>query len=131
MDAKTILIKIYIVAVKLSFGEAAHGLLQNLFVSKIMRNPLYYYKNQNRNSLFWRTPCDFFLVSILQARVQHTERAIDFLTKELKVCSQKEAAERVFFVSAKECLQARCKEQQGLSLQSKYCYVYETRVPII
>lgn len=53
-----------------------------------------------------------------QARIQHTERAIDFLVKELKVCSQKEAAERVFFISAKECLQARCKEQQGLSLQS-------------
>lgn len=57
---------------------------------------------------------------ISQARVQHTERAIDFLVKELKVCSQKEAADRVFFISAKECLQARCKEQQGLSLQSEF-----------
>lgn len=53
-----------------------------------------------------------------QARVQHTERAIDFLVEELKVCSQKEAAERVFFISAKECLQARCKEAQGQSLQN-------------
>ncbi|KAK7576456.1 hypothetical protein V9T40_012742 [Parthenolecanium corni] len=53
-----------------------------------------------------------------EARVQHTERAIDFLVKELKVCSQKEAAERVFFISAKECLLARTKEQEGLSLQS-------------
>lgn len=55
---------------------------------------------------------------MLQARTQHTERAIDFLVKELKVCSQKEAAERVFFISAKECLLARTKEQEGLSLQS-------------
>lgn len=59
------------------------------------------------------------LVSFIQARVQHTDRAIDFLVEELKVCSQKEAAERVFFISAKECLQARCKEQQGQSLQSE------------
>ncbi len=60
--------------------------------------------------------------SYSQARVQHTERAIDFLIKELKVCSQKEASERVFFISAKECLQARCNEQQGMSLQSNRIY---------
>jgi hypothetical protein len=57
-DSETIFIKIYVVAVKLSFGEAAHALLQNLFVSKIIRNPLNYHKNKNRNSLFRRTPCD-------------------------------------------------------------------------
>jgi hypothetical protein len=39
IDAKTIFIKIYVVAVKLSFGEVAHALAENLFVS-IMRNPL-------------------------------------------------------------------------------------------
>lgn len=45
---------------------------------------------------------------------QHQERCIDFLTKELKVCTNKEADERVFFVSARETLQARLQEQKGL-----------------
>ncbi|VEN51345.1 unnamed protein product [Callosobruchus maculatus] len=46
-----------------------------------------------------------------QVRRQHQERAIDFLVKELKVCSSKEAEERIFFISAKEVLQARLAEQ--------------------
>ncbi|XP_075156595.1 mitochondrial assembly regulatory factor isoform X2 [Haematobia irritans] len=46
---------------------------------------------------------------------QHTERCIDFLTKELKVTTEKEAAERVFFVSAREALQARIEEAKGNS----------------
>uniref|UniRef100_A0A336K1Q3 CSON010945 protein n=1 Tax=Culicoides sonorensis TaxID=179676 RepID=A0A336K1Q3_CULSO len=41
---------------------------------------------------------------------QHQERCVDFLTKELKVCTPKEAEERVFFVSARESL----NEQKGL-----------------
>ncbi|KAK9504963.1 hypothetical protein O3M35_009129 [Rhynocoris fuscipes] len=49
-----------------------------------------------------------------QVRAQHSDRAADFLVKELKVCSPKEANERIFFVSAKEVLQARLKEEQGL-----------------
>lgn len=48
-----------------------------------------------------------------QVRAQHQERAIDFLTKELKVYNPKDAEERVFFVSAKETLQARIQEQRG------------------
>ncbi|EDV92431.1 transmembrane GTPase Marf isoform X2 [Drosophila grimshawi] len=44
---------------------------------------------------------------------QHTERCIDFLTKELKVSNEKEAQERVFFVSARETLQARIEEAKG------------------
>lgn len=49
---------------------------------------------------------------MFQVRRQHQERAIDFLVKELKVCSSaKEAEERVFFISAKEVLQARLAEQ--------------------
>ncbi|XP_069681371.1 transmembrane GTPase Marf-like [Periplaneta americana] len=48
-----------------------------------------------------------------QVRGQHIERAVDFLVKELKVCTQKEANERIFFVSAKEALQARLQEQKG------------------
>uniref|UniRef100_A0A1B6CEP7 Dynamin-type G domain-containing protein n=1 Tax=Clastoptera arizonana TaxID=38151 RepID=A0A1B6CEP7_9HEMI len=49
-----------------------------------------------------------------QVRAQHLERAVDFLVKELKVCTEKEAQERVFFVSAKEVLQARLQEAKGL-----------------
>uniref|UniRef100_A0A2M3Z1T2 Putative transmembrane gtpase marf n=1 Tax=Anopheles braziliensis TaxID=58242 RepID=A0A2M3Z1T2_9DIPT len=47
-------------------------------------------------------------------KAQHQERCIDFLVKELKVATPKEAEERVFFVSARETLQARLKEQEGL-----------------
>ncbi|CAH0555303.1 unnamed protein product [Brassicogethes aeneus] len=46
-----------------------------------------------------------------QVRKQHQERAIDFLVKELKVCTPKEAEERIFFISAKEVLQTRLAEQ--------------------
>ncbi|BES91771.1 fzo-like conserved region [Nesidiocoris tenuis] len=49
-----------------------------------------------------------------QVRAQHLERAADFLVKELKVCSPKEANERIFFVSAKEVLQARLNEEKGM-----------------
>lgn len=48
---------------------------------------------------------------LLKVRRQHQERAIDFLVKELKVCTPKEAEERIFFISAKEVLQARLAEQ--------------------
>ncbi|XP_012221141.1 transmembrane GTPase Marf isoform X2 [Linepithema humile] len=48
-----------------------------------------------------------------QVRAQHQERAIDFLSRELKVYSLKDAEERVFFISAKETLQARMQEQRG------------------
>lgn len=47
-------------------------------------------------------------------KAQHQERCIDFLVKELKVATMKEAEERVFFVSARETLQARLKEAEGL-----------------
>lgn len=47
-------------------------------------------------------------------KAQHQERCVDFLVKELKVASGKEAEERVFFVSARETLQARLKEAEGL-----------------
>ncbi|XP_046835853.1 transmembrane GTPase Marf isoform X3 [Vespa crabro] len=48
-----------------------------------------------------------------EVRAQHQERAVDFLSKELKVYSPKDAEERVFFISAKETLQARMQEQRG------------------
>ncbi|XP_062138476.1 transmembrane GTPase Marf isoform X1 [Drosophila sulfurigaster albostrigata] len=50
---------------------------------------------------------------LAKVKSQHTERCIDFLTKELKVSNEKEAAERVFFVSARETLQARIEESKG------------------
>lgn len=56
---------------------------------------------------------------ILQVRAQHLERAVDFLVKELKVCTPKEANERIFFVSAKETLQARLNEEKGMPPHSK------------
>lgn len=46
-------------------------------------------------------------------RFQHQERCIDFLTKELKVSSLNEAKERVFFISARETLQARLQVAAG------------------
>ncbi|XP_043269908.1 transmembrane GTPase Marf isoform X2 [Venturia canescens] len=49
-----------------------------------------------------------------EVRAQHQERAIDFLAKELKVYSPKDAEDRIFFISAKETLQARMQEQRGL-----------------
>ncbi|XP_017880366.1 transmembrane GTPase Marf isoform X2 [Ceratina calcarata] len=48
-----------------------------------------------------------------QVRAQHQERAVDFLARELKVYTAKDAEERVFFISAKETLQARMQEQRG------------------
>ncbi|KAL0131158.1 hypothetical protein PUN28_002611 [Cardiocondyla obscurior] len=48
-----------------------------------------------------------------EVRAQHQERAVDFLSKELKVYNPKDAEERVFFISAKETLLARMQEQRG------------------
>lgn len=42
------------------------------------------------------------------------ERASDFLVNELKVVAKEQVAERIFFVSAKEVLQARLQEAKGL-----------------
>lgn len=53
----------------------------------------------------------------LQVRAQHTERESDFMVKELKVITKEQVAERIFFISAKEVLQARLQEQKGLPAQ--------------
>lgn len=68
--------------------------------------------------MFEKVGLTFLFILCLQVRAQHQERAIDFLTKELKVYNPKDAEERVFFVSAKETLQARLQEQKGLSAHS-------------
>ncbi|XP_057325570.1 transmembrane GTPase Marf isoform X2 [Microplitis mediator] len=46
-------------------------------------------------------------------RAQHQNIAVDFLARELKVYSPKDAEDRIFFISAKETLQARLQEQRG------------------
>ncbi len=54
-----------------------------------------------------------------QVRRQHLLRTVDFLVDELKVCATRtEAEQRVFFVSAKEVLQARINEFKGLPINS-------------
>ncbi|EFA09534.1 Transmembrane GTPase Marf-like Protein [Tribolium castaneum] len=61
-----------------------------------------------------------------QVRRQHQERAVDFLVKELKVCTPKEAEERIFFISAKEVLQARLAEQ-GQTVSTPLTEGFQTR----
>jgi mitofusin len=58
---------------------------------------------------------------MIKVRGQHLLRTVDFLVNELKVCGTRaEAEQRVFFVSAKEVLQARINEFKGLPINSKY-----------
>ncbi|KAK0394225.1 hypothetical protein QR680_000633 [Steinernema hermaphroditum] len=49
-----------------------------------------------------------------QVRQQHLTRFRQFLVNELKVCSFSEAVERIFFVSAREMLDARLKEKKEI-----------------
>ncbi|XP_023231334.1 mitofusin-2-like [Centruroides sculpturatus] len=49
-----------------------------------------------------------------KVRKQHMDRNVSFLVDELKVVSRQQAEDRVFFVSAKEVLQARLQQQKGL-----------------
>uniref|UniRef100_A0A1I8AWQ4 Dynamin-type G domain-containing protein n=1 Tax=Steinernema glaseri TaxID=37863 RepID=A0A1I8AWQ4_9BILA len=49
-----------------------------------------------------------------QVRQQHLTRFRQFLVNELKVCSYAEAVERIFFVSAREMLDARLKEKKEI-----------------
>nr|CAG4641468.1 EOG090X01A3 [Eurycercus lamellatus] len=54
-----------------------------------------------------------------EVRKQHMLRTVDFLVDELKVCNTRsEAEQRVFFVSAKEVLQARINEFKGLPINT-------------
>ncbi|UYV68629.1 MFN2, partial [Cordylochernes scorpioides] len=50
-----------------------------------------------------------------KVRKQHLERNVAFLVDELKVSTRAQAENRVFFVSAKEVLQARLQSQVGLA----------------
>lgn len=48
------------------------------------------------------------------------DRNVSFLVDELKVVSRSQAENRVFFVSAKEALQARLCQQMGKPPHSKF-----------
>ena len=53
-----------------------------------------------------------------EVKAQHLERAVQFLVDELGVCANKsEAEDRIFFISAKEAVQARVQEAKGLTPQ--------------
>lgn len=52
-----------------------------------------------------------------EVKKQHLSRAVQFLSEELKVCTKKEAEERIYFISAKEALQTRIRESKGLPPQ--------------
>lgn len=49
-----------------------------------------------------------------QVRRQHMDRCTDFLVDELGVVDRAQASDRIFFVSAKEVLQARAQRAQGM-----------------
>ena len=53
-----------------------------------------------------------------EVKAQHMDRAVQFLVDELGVCANKsEAEDRIFFISAKEAVQARVQEAKGLTPQ--------------
>lgn len=49
-----------------------------------------------------------------QVRRQHMDRCSTFLVEELGVVDRAQASDRIFFVSAKEVLQARVQKAQGM-----------------
>ena len=55
-----------------------------------------------------------FVRFIPQVRRQHMERCTSFLVDELGVVDRAQAGDRIFFVSAKEVLNARIQRAQGM-----------------
>ncbi|MEQ2308644.1 hypothetical protein AMECASPLE_030343, partial [Ameca splendens] len=51
---------------------------------------------------------------LLKVRRQHMDRCTHFLVDELGVVDRAQASDRIFFVSAKEVLQARVQKAQGM-----------------
>lgn len=64
-----------------------------------------------------------------QVRTQHANRCVDFLSRELRVCTPKEAEERIFFISAKEALLTRMKEKDK-PVSCKYVLVTKRKTVI-
>lgn len=56
----------------------------------------------------------WFFVVLPQVRRQHMERCTGFLVDELGVVDRAQAGDRIFFVSAKEVLNARIQKAQGM-----------------
>lgn len=54
------------------------------------------------------------LCLLCQVRRQHMDRCTNFLVDELAVVDRTQASDRIFFVSAKEVLQARVQKAQGM-----------------
>lgn len=52
--------------------------------------------------------------TLCQVRRQHMDRCTNFLVDELGVVDRAQASDRIFFVSAKEVLQARVQKAQGM-----------------
>lgn len=52
--------------------------------------------------------------ALLQVRKQHMDRCVHFLVEELRVVDHQQAPNRIFFVSAKEVLNARMQRAQGM-----------------
>ncbi len=73
----------------------------------------------NPNVFIIHNRSDAFAGEDMQSEVkqQHLERAVQFLSEELRICTKEEAEDRIFFVSAKEALQARTQEARGLPPQ--------------
>ena len=68
--------------------------------------------------MLWRNHKNIFVSQKAEVKAQHLERAVQFLVDELGVCANKsEAEDRIFFISAKEAVQARVQEAKGLTPQ--------------
>lgn len=55
-----------------------------------------------------------FIFILIQVRRQHMDRCTNFLVDELGVVDRAQASDRIFFISAKEALQARVQKVQGM-----------------
>lgn len=60
---------------------------------------------------------------VFQVRRQHMDRCTSFLVDELEVVDRAQASDRIFFVSAKEVLQARVQKAQGMPEAGKPQFV--------
>ncbi|VDN59456.1 unnamed protein product [Dracunculus medinensis] len=59
-----------------------------------------------------------------QVKEQHMIRFKEFLVNELNVCSEHEAKDRIFFISAREMLDARLKERNLIKIDVLFFYIF-------
>ncbi len=57
------------------------------------------------------------------------DRCTSFLVDELRVVDRAQASDRIFFVSAKEALQARVQKAQGMPEAGRYIYIRGSQTP--